>query len=347
MKVLITGGTGFVGSHTAAALLRDGHQVRLLARRPERIDRVFEPLGVRPSDVIVGDATDRAAVHRAVDGCDAVVHAAATVALKKADAQRVNRINTTAAETVLELAAAARLDPIISVSSVAVFALEGASLTVASPLSAASEGYARSKGDAERFARGMQAAGAPVTITYPSGVFGPRVPEHPLPAMHQAAIALIRDRWVLPSGMNLVDVRDLAAAHTAMMRPGRGPRRFMLGGHFIRWGEMADILDEMTGRSPRRRKVPGAVMRGLGRLAESAPVAPPVDFELTREAMEDATRMVPADSSATLDALGMSFRDRWSMIADTYRWLVAEGYVEPEWAGRLMSSAALDGDATP
>ncbi|MBK6312020.1 MAG: hypothetical protein IPF42_16130 [Candidatus Microthrix sp.] len=186
-----------------------------------------------------------------------------------------------------------------------------------------------------------------MTITYPSGVFGPRVPEHPLPAMHQAAIALIRDRWVLPSGMNLVDVRDLAAAHTAMMRPGRGPRRFMLGGHFIRWGEMADILDEMTGRSPRRRKVPGAVMRGLGRLAESAPVAPPVDFELTREAMEDATRMVPADSSATLDALGMSFRDRWSMIADTYRWLVEEGHVEPEWAGRLMSSAALDGDATP
>ena len=120
----------------------------------------------------------------------------------------------------------------------------------------------------------------------------------------------------------------------------------MLGGHFIRWGEMADILDEMTGRSPRRRKVPGAVMRGLGRLAESAPVAPPVDFELTREAMEDATRMVPADSSATLDALGMSFRDRWSMIADTYRWLVAEGYVEPEWAGRLMRSAALDGDTT-
>ncbi len=344
MKILITGGTGFVGSHIAAALLQDGHEVRLLARRPERVDGVFEPLGVQPSDVVVGDATDRAAVHRGLDGCDAVVHAAATVALKRADAQRVNRINTTAAETVLGLAAAARLDPIISVSSVSVFALEGSTLTVDSPMNGTSDGYARAKCDAERFARGMQAAGAPVTITYPTGVFGPQLPDGPLPPMHQAAIALIRDRWVLPSGLNLVDVRDVAAAHVAMMRPGRGPRRFMLGGHFIGWAEFADILDEMTGRKPRRRKVPGSLMRGLGRLAESAPMTPPVDFELTREAMEDATRMVPADSSATLDALGMAFRDRWSMIGDTYRWMVAEGHVDPEWAGRL--TAVAPGGAT-
>jgi hypothetical protein len=109
----------------------------------------------------------------------------------------------------------------------------------------------------------------------------------------------------------------------------------MLGGHFVRWGELADILDEMTGRAPRRRRVPGAVMRGLGRVAEAAPVRAPVDFELTREAMENATRMVPVDSTPTLDTLGIVFRDRWSTIADTYRWLVAEGHVDPQWAGRL------------
>jgi nucleoside-diphosphate-sugar epimerase len=159
-----------------------------------------------------------------------------------------------------------------------------------------------------------------------------------LGAVHQAAITWIRDRWLLPSGMNLVDVRDVADAHAALMQPGRGPRRFLLGGHFMSWAELADILDEMTGRKPRRRRVPGSVMRGLGRLAEASPVSPPVDFELTREAMEDATRMVPVDSSATLNALGMAFRDRWSTIADTYRWMVAEGQVDAEWAGRLVAS---------
>ncbi|CCM66026.1 MAG: NAD-dependent epimerase/dehydratase family protein [Candidatus Microthrix sp.] len=335
MKVLVTGGTGLVGSHTAAALLRDGHEVRLLVRRPERIARTFRPFATEPTEVMVGDANDREAVHRAIDGCDAVLHAAATVALKRSDAERVNRLNTQAAETVLELASAARLDPIISVSSVSVFDLDESVVTVNSPLSSVAHGYSRAKCDAERFARGMQVAGAPVTITYPGGVFGPIVPGATLPAMHQAAISWIRDRWVLPSGLNLVDVRDVAAAHVAMMRPGRGPRRFMLGGHFVRWGELADILDEMTGRAPRRRRVPGAVMRGLGRVAEAAPVRAPVDFELTREAMENATRMVPVDSTPTLDTLGIVFRDRWSTIADTYRWLVAEGHVDPQWAGRL------------
>ncbi|MEZ5382833.1 MAG: NAD-dependent epimerase/dehydratase family protein [Microthrixaceae bacterium] len=338
MKVLITGGTGFVGSHTAAALLRDGHDVRLLARRPERVGPVYEPLGVQPTDVVPGDATDRPAVHRAMEGCDAVVHAAATVALKRSDAGHVNRVNAAAAETVLELAAVARLDPIISVSSVSVFDKEGANITLDTPMNTSTAGYARAKCDAEWFARGLQAAGAPVTITYPGGVLGPIAPGPPLGAVHQAAITWIRDRWVLPSGMNVVDVRDVADAHVAMMQPGRGPRRFLLGGHFMSWAELADVLDEMTGRKPRRRRVPGPVMRGLGRLAEASPVSPPVDFELTREAMDDATRMVPVDSSATLNALGMAFRDRWSTIADTYRWMVAEGHVEPEWAGRLVGS---------
>ncbi|MEZ5372869.1 MAG: NAD-dependent epimerase/dehydratase family protein [Microthrixaceae bacterium] len=291
---------------------------------------------MQPTEVTAGDATDRAAVHRALQGCDAVIHAAATVALKASDADRVNRLNTKAAETVLELAAEARLDPIISVSSVSVFALEGTTMEVTSPLSSATSGYARAKCDIERFARGMQVGGAPVTITYPGGVFGPQAPGDSLPAMQQAAIAWIRDRWVVPSGLNLVDVRDVAAAHAAMMRPGRGPRRFMLGGHFVGWSELADILDEMTGRAPRRLKVPGSLMRGLGRLAEASPISPPVDFELTREAMEAATHMVPADSSATLETLGIAFRDRWSTIADTYRWMVDEGHVEPEWAGRLV-----------
>lgn len=346
MKVLVTGGTGFVGSHTTAALLRAGHDVRLLARRPQRLDAAFAPFDVRPTDIVTGDATDRAAVHRAMDGCDAVVHAAAAVALKKSEAEQANRTNTAAAETVLELAADARLDPIICVSSVSVFSLDGDTLTPASPLSTSANGYARSKSDIERFARGMQVAGAPVTITYPGGVFGPDAPGDPLSAMHQAAITWIRDRWVLPSGLNLIDVRDLAAAHVAMMQPGRGPRRFMIGGHFVSWAELADILDEMTGRAPRRRKMPGVVMRGFGRFAEAAPISPPVDFELTREAMEAATHMVPADSSATLDALGMRFRDRWSTIGDTYRWMVAEGHVDAEWAGRLTAGLPADRPAT-
>jgi uncharacterized protein YbjT (DUF2867 family) len=77
VRVLVTGGTGFVGGHSVAALLRAGHEVRLLVRDPARVEGALDPLEASVSDVAVGDMTDPEAVGRAVKGCDAVVHAAA------------------------------------------------------------------------------------------------------------------------------------------------------------------------------------------------------------------------------------------------------------------------------
>jgi nucleoside-diphosphate-sugar epimerase len=77
MRVLITGGTGFVGCHTVAALLGHGHHVRLLIRAPERIAPALGPLGIAEVDAVVGDVTNPATVEQAMRGCNAVVHAAA------------------------------------------------------------------------------------------------------------------------------------------------------------------------------------------------------------------------------------------------------------------------------
>ena len=77
MKVLVTGGTGFVGSHSVRAIIDAGHDLRLLVRVPARLAPALEPLGVRDVEHVVGDATDARSVRRAIDGCDAVLHAAA------------------------------------------------------------------------------------------------------------------------------------------------------------------------------------------------------------------------------------------------------------------------------
>ncbi len=82
MRVLVTGGTGFTGSHTTRALLAAGHHVRLLVRDPAKLKRVFAPDGA-PSDFMVGDVTDETAVAEAMRGCDAVFHAAALVDLRR------------------------------------------------------------------------------------------------------------------------------------------------------------------------------------------------------------------------------------------------------------------------
>ncbi len=81
MLVGVTGGTGFVGSHTVVALQDAGHRVRALVRDPAKLKRIYEPMGREIAEVVVGDVTDPDSATRLLEGCDAVVHAAAVVAL--------------------------------------------------------------------------------------------------------------------------------------------------------------------------------------------------------------------------------------------------------------------------
>ncbi len=117
MQVLVTGGTGYVGSHTVRALVDAGHEVRLLVRSAERMRRALEPLGVPPPPHVVGDVTDPVTVRRALDGCDAVVHAANVYALDARRAQEMASVNPSSTELVLGTAHELGLDPIVHVSS--------------------------------------------------------------------------------------------------------------------------------------------------------------------------------------------------------------------------------------
>src|SRR5829696_1635562 len=109
MKVLVTGGTGFVGSHTVKAVIDAGHEPRLLVRSAGRLAPALEPLGVRDAQHVVGDATDADAVRRAMDGCDAVVHAAAIFSYDAREARAMQRVNARATEVVLGAARAGNL----------------------------------------------------------------------------------------------------------------------------------------------------------------------------------------------------------------------------------------------
>jgi uncharacterized protein YbjT (DUF2867 family) len=79
VKVLVTGGTGFVGPHAVAALLSSGHRARLLVRDPGKIQQVLEARGVEADDFADGDMADARAVRTALTGCDAVLYAPTTL----------------------------------------------------------------------------------------------------------------------------------------------------------------------------------------------------------------------------------------------------------------------------
>jgi dihydroflavonol-4-reductase len=174
MRVLVTGGTGYVGSHTVAALVEAGHEVRLLVRARERVAPAVAPLGLRPSDLdtIVGDVTDPAAVEEAVRGCEAVVHAGSAFSLESRDARRIRQLNVRGTDLVLGAAHRAGLDPIVYVSSIV--ALRGLDRRHPHP-NRAGRGPARHPGDAGRL--------GPMAVRP-----GPHLPPASRPAHHRMTV---------------------------------------------------------------------------------------------------------------------------------------------------------------
>jgi deazaflavin-dependent oxidoreductase (nitroreductase family) len=341
MRVALTGGTGFVGSHTTARLLAHGHRPQLLVRDPAKAERVLSRLSVELDavDLVVGDMGDPTAVAALLDGVDAVIHAAAAVGVTGPRTDLVTQ-NVQGAEHVVGAAVERGLDPVIHVSTVAVFVPPHEPvITTDAPLASPRTDYGRSKVAAEHYVRTLQEQAAPVTIVYPGGVLGPGQPT--LDSMMEGLAGALSSAWPMPSGgVALVHVEDLAEALARMVVPGRGPRRLLLGGDYLRWPELADLCDELTGVPCRRMVIPGWAMLALGRALDAAKRVRPFDYPLTRDAAEVMVTMVPTDDAATLAELDLELRPVRASVEEALRCLAADGHLAPARAGRLAPAGA-------
>jgi nucleoside-diphosphate-sugar epimerase len=335
VRVLVTGGTGFIGSHTAEATQRAGHSLRLLARDPAKVERVFGARGVPVEEVVPGDVTDPAAVARALDGCDAVVHAAAVVALEASRAREVRETNLRAVELVVGGAHERGLRSIVYVSSLgALFSPGGPPISEDAPVGRVRSAYALSKAEGERFVRELERQGAPIRASYPPAVIGPDDPG--LSEGNHMIRAFLRDLMVITSsGLSLLDVRDLAHAHARMLDPEADNGRYVIPGRFLSWAETVALMDEVTGRRVRRFRVPGPLLRVLGRLGDLVKRVRPFDFPLTGEAMDFATQWPGAVASPAFARLGVELRDVGESCEDAIRWMHEAGHLEAGKAGRL------------
>ena len=337
MRVLVTGGTGFLGSHTVAALVASGHEVKLLVRSPARIAPALDPLGVGPVDHVLGDVTDSASVQRALEGCEAVFHAAAVFTLDRRRDAEVERVNLRGAENVLGTAYRLGLDPIVFVSSLsALFPPDGSILTAQSAVKDPANPYAHSKANSERYARGLQEQGAPLVCTYPGSVWGPFDPHF---GEGVAVVTQFMKMGFAPNpktgGIPIVDVRDLATLHAALLAPGLGPRRYTAGGTLMGIGELFVLFAQLTGRRFTYFPVPGALLRGFGSCVDLLYRTTGVSLLLTYEAMHTVTKMVPTDDTPAEGELGVTFRRTEETIRDTLLWLHREGRLSRRHLGRL------------
>lgn len=331
MRVLVTGASGFVGSHATVALLAAGHDVRLLVRNPDKAARVLAEL--LPQDVrhaiVPGDIRDRAAVRQALAECEAVLHSAAEMGVTGHGAD-LRGANVQGLENVLGQAVELGLDPVVHVSTVAVFVPpKEPMITAGSPLASPRNAYGRSKVEGERYARGLGG----VTIVYPGGVVGPHQPT--LDALNEGLRAGLRMGWpIVPGGVSILDVRDLAAALTACFTKGQGTRRYLIGGNFRKWREVADLCARVTGRKPTTFRIPGWTLRAMGAALDAVRV---VDYPLTRDAADFMLTLVPTDDALALRDLGVTLRPVEDTVSDTLRWLAAEGHLNPRKIGRLAT----------
>ena len=345
MLVAVTGGTGYLGVHTVRALLSAGHSVRLLVVPGDVDSTVIEALrAYGPVEVLIGDIRSAATISDLLTGCDAVLHAAGVVGTDSRRTQLMWDINAYATEALLTQAVELGLDPIVSVSSYSsLFPPPDGIIGPDTPPVPGRSDYARTKAYADTVARTLQASGAPVVVTYPSSVVGPAF-HTPVGVTQRGWDPIVKHRIApsLKGGMQMIDVGDVARVHTALMVPGRGPKRYVCGGVMLTFDQITEVLlqgvpglvtDELVGVQLVRRPDQGCVRRAPARVG---PALDRLDQRLVLVAQADraAGRSVERDDQRGAGDHLAHHRVQGGVVGES-------GQLEVEVAGQRDGAAAV------
>ncbi|UOX89482.1 NAD-dependent epimerase/dehydratase family protein [Amycolatopsis sp. FBCC-B4732] len=327
MLIAVTGGTGFLGGHTVAALLRRGHRVRLLARDAGRAPSTV--------DVVDGDVTDPGAAARLVDGADALLHAAGVYTFDSRRRAEVRRVNVGGTANVLDAARRAGTGRIVHVSTVgALYPAREPSIGPASPVGRPRETYLAAKAEAELIARAHRDAGAPVTITYPPALLGPADPH--LGDQNARLRDLLRGLMPMwPSGgLPIGDVRDSAELHARLFEPAAPGPAYFGPGHFLRTRDYLAAVRAATGRRLPAVFLPARAMFPVGHAAGLLQRAWPWHIPAEYGALYVCATAVPVDAAAP--HAGVPARPVAQTVRDTVAWLHASGRLTRRQAGTVL-----------
>lgn len=318
-----------MGGALVRALLDRGHRVRALVRSDVR---AIEGLDV---ERCAGDVRDPGSLARAFAGVDVVVHAAAHVSVRRADARLTEAVNVGGTEAVLAACRIAGVRRLVHFSSIHALAQRPFDRPVDEDRPFCDEHptrslapYDRTKAQSERRVREAAAAGLGVVILNPTAIIGPLDFKPSFTGRVLLALARGRLPGLVDGGFDWVDVRDVAAAaataaeQLAAARDGTGLRRYLLPGRWASLAEVASLAAAVTGVAAPRWIAPP----WLARLA--APFATGVALALGRQPLFTGVSLDAVDSNHHIDgtraAMDLAHRPRplAETIRDTVRWLL-------------------------
>jgi dihydroflavonol-4-reductase len=322
MKVLVTGGNGFIGSVVVRLLVAGGHQVRCLLRQSSQTERLAE----LPYERAEGDVRDAAAVARAVDGCGAVIHLASLSAWDLIDSPLMDEVVEGGTRNVLAAAKARPGTRVVFVSSI--LAINGSAApqtfdeTAAWTLDEGELIYSRSKRQAEALCQDAVKDGVDVVIVNPGEVYGPHDTAL-ITACNLIDFAKSSPVLVCDGGTSVVYVDDVAVAIVRAMERGRRGERYILGGENLTIRQLAEQCLALLGQKKTILKIPNVVIRTVAAVGKKLRLPLPFNPHV----IPYATRYWFMDPGKAQRELGVSFRSARDTLAPTLAWLKESGRI--------------------
>jgi dihydroflavonol-4-reductase len=324
MQVLVTGASGLIGGNVARGLAARGdHVVALL--RPGSDAPALHGYAYRR---VEGDVRDRASVERSIEGCEAVVHAAAVVSLWQAREREMNEVNVDGSRNVLAESLRARIPRVVHVSSIDALGLppEGQSIGDEEPPSnrLMPGPYALSKRRADDVARDLAARGLPVSLIHPGFVFGPWDTK---PSSGRMILTIARGMPAYPGrGANVfVGVSDVVAAVLAALERGVAGRGYIVAAHNLTYREAFTRIARVIGVRTPRLAIPTALTMALGAVGSIAQSLLGRELDVNLVTARNGAIVRTVSSSRARDELGVIHTGFDEAVEEAVRWFRARG----------------------
>lgn len=330
MRALVTGGTGFVGSHVARKLLEHGYEVRALVRRTSRIDNLAD-LDIEP---MVGDLLEPDSLRTATEGCDLVFHVAADYRLWSPNPRSMYHSNVEGTLEVLRASLDAGVKRVVYTSTVGALGIPANGVSGNEDTIVTIEDmvghYKRSKFQAEEEAKSFaEKTGLDLVIVNPSTPVG-EMDIKPTPT-GKIIVDFLNRRIpaFVDTGLNLIDVHDVAEGHLLAAERGIAGRRYILGNSNLTLQQILAELGDITGMKAPKRQIPYSIAYAAaaidtaiwGSLLKREPHIPLEGVKMARKKMF-------FDSSRAISELGLPQSSVREALQRAVEWFRENGYAK-------------------